>query len=160
MRSVNLQWNLNFFDVQKWFQACHKPSNYCFCILLFLWLNFKFCLLQIAFFVKLNCNFARWLRSAVTFANSQNGMKKIHTQQMMLQQPAVWASCGAGAAQGCKPWRAANGAPFPFDIDGAGGPNPLLRASACNDSINRFAACRSASRSSAVCLLRRRVELG
>jgi hypothetical protein len=30
----------------------------------------------------------------------------------------------------------------------------LLKASAWSDSINRFAACLSASRSSAVCLLR------
>lgn len=34
-----------------------------------------------------------------------------------------------------------------------GGGNPLLSASACSDNINRLAACRSASRSSAVCLL-------
>lgn len=35
----------------------------------------------------------------------------------------------------------------------AGGANPLLKASACNESISRLAACRSASLSSAVCRL-------
>lgn len=78
----------------------------------------------------------------------------------MLQQPAVCASCAADGAHGCKPCNAAKVAPFPFDICGGGGPKPLLKASACNDIINRLAACRSASRSSAVCLLRKRVELG
>lgn len=87
--------------------------------------------------------------------------KLVHTKPEMLQQPALCASGGADGAQGCRPCRAASGAPFPFDIDGGGGgPKPLLRASACRDSINRLAACRSASRSSAVCLLRKRVELG
>lgn len=76
----------------------------------------------------------------------------------MLQQPAVCASCCADGAHGCKPCRAANGAPLLWRSICGGGPNPLLNASACNDSINRLAACRSASRSSAVCLLWRRVK--
>lgn len=38
----------------------------------------------------------------------------------------------------------------PMDCVVAGGPKPLLNASACSDSIKRFAAWRSASRSSAV----------
>lgn len=89
-----------------------------------------------------------------------NRKKSFHTQLVMLQQPAVCASGGADGAQGWRPCRAASGAPLPFDICGGGGPKPLLKASACSDSINRLAACRSASRSSAVCLLRKRVELG
>lgn len=66
----------------------------------------------------------------------------------MLQHPAVCAS-----AQGCRPCRAASGAPgavADWAADGGGPPKPLLRASAWRESMSRFAACRSASRSSAV----------
>lgn len=68
------------------------------------------------------------------------------------QQPAEWAS-----AHGCNPCRAANGAPeicCPLLECCDGGANPLLIASACSDIISRLAACRSASRSSAVCRLK------
>lgn len=78
----------------------------------------------------------------------------------MVQQPECASAGGPAGAHGCKPCNAANGAPLPFDIWGGGPPKPLLNASACNDNINRFAACRSASRSSAVCLLRRNGKLG
>lgn len=61
--------------------------------------------------------------------------------------------CSGGGAHGCNPCKAASGAPVDeIDADGAGPPKPF-NASAWSDIINRFAACLSASRSSAVCLL-------
>lgn len=81
--------------------------------------------------------------------------------KVRFQQVAAWASEDGGSPEGfthgCRPCKAARGGP-PFCIPCCccwGTPNPLLNASACRDSINRFAAWRSASRSSAVCLLRR-----
>lgn len=74
-----------------------------------------------------------------------------------IQQPAVWAS----AAHGCRPCRAAKGAPdtdCPTECWVVGGAKPLLIASACRESIKRFAAWRSASRSSAVCRLKIKKE--
>lgn len=79
-----------------------------------------------------------------------------------LQQVAAWASEDGGSpdegfTHGCRPCRAAKGGPPFCSPCGCcwGTPNPLLNASACRESISRFAAWRSASRSSAVCLLRR-----
>lgn len=66
-----------------------------------------------------------------------------------IQQPA-----GCASAHGCNDCRPANGGANGVDACDdcvvAAGPKPLLNASACNESIKRFAACRSASRSSAV----------
>lgn len=67
------------------------------------------------------------------------------------QHPAGWAS-----AQGCSDCSPANGGANGVTCDACdvgGPPKPLLKASACNDSIKRLAAWRSASRSSAVCRL-------
>lgn len=67
------------------------------------------------------------------------------------QQPA-----GCASAHGCSDWSPANGGASGVTCDACdvgGGPKPLLNASACNDSIKRLAAWRSASRSSAVCRL-------
>lgn len=64
------------------------------------------------------------------------------------QHPAGCAS--AHGCNDCRPAKGgANGADG-CDACGGGGPNPLLNASACSDSIKRLAAWRSASRSSAV----------
>ncbi|CAA9997775.1 unnamed protein product [Nesidiocoris tenuis] len=51
-------------------------------------------------------------------------------------------ACARGDGLGGSP---GGGTPAPY--------RPLPKASACSDIINRLAACRSASRSSAVCLL-------
>lgn len=74
-----------------------------------------------------------------------------------IQQPA-----GCASAHGCNDCRPANGGANGVDAcddcDVAAGPKPLLNASACNESIKRFAACRSASRSSAVWRLQKKLE--
>lgn len=73
-----------------------------------------------------------------------------------LQHPAGWAS-----AQGCSDWSPANGGASGVTCDACdvgGPPKPLLNASACNDSIKRLAAWRSASRSSAVCRLQSKTK--
>lgn len=77
--------------------------------------------------------------------------KLISNRNGMVQHPA-----GCASAHGCSDWSPANGGAsgVTWDACDVGGPpKPLLNASACNDSIKRLAAWRSASRSSAVCRL-------
>lgn len=91
-------------------------------------------------------HFSVTLHRCCAFAGVTGGYHKIS------QQPAECAS-----AQGCSPCSAARGAPdicCPLLECCDGGANPLLIASACSDIISRLAACRSASRSSAVCRLK------
>lgn len=97
-----------------------------------------------------------------------------HAVSWLVVLPGSYAVCAS--AHGCSPCRAARGAPPPppdVSLDGEpptpfplpicvapgwpvaaewlpGGAKPLLMASACRDIIRRLAACRSASRSSAV----------
>lgn len=79
----------------------------------------------------------------------------MNSKWALVQQPA-----GCASAHGCNDCSPANGGARGVDVCAdcvvGGGPNPLLNASACNDNIKRFAAWRSASRSSAVWRLLKR----
>lgn len=129
-------WDLKFYILnflwryfeRYWWQFCH--------------FNFIICFLMLN--IKEKCIFNMF--SLVFILNI---IIRTLTQCKELQQPAGWAS--AHGWSDCRPANGgANGVDVCADWEVGGGPNPLLNASACNDSIKRFAAWRSASRSSAV----------